>query len=322
MPSIQDTTTEPVSSTQGIQHVMSSTSSTTEPVSSTQGIQHVVSSTSSTTEPVSSTQGIQHVMSSTSSTTQPVFSAQGTQRVMFSPSTAPEPVFNTQGAQESVEENYSAHLYTHPQSINAPPGMFFASTPMNYSGSTTRNRGTMRYSTASPSYSQEQYTYLAKPQNLTSSGDVRKSSSQSRREMIANSPGIQIKKIPLPVFTGHRKDWPEFKAVWKELAEGAFQNKTALAHELKRSLRGEAAQRVKSVYVTKPEAYDIMWKKLETHYSDTSASVQAALEDLHKLKPVAEEVYKGLIELVDAVESSYSQLEEQSQINTLTMRDI
>lgn len=140
--------------------------------------------------------------------------------------------------------------------------------------------------------------------------------------MSMNSHNIQIKKIALPIFTGQRKDWPEFKAVWKELAEGAFQNKTALAHELKRSVRGEAAQRIKSVYVTKPEAYDIMWRKLETHYTDTSASVQAALEDLHKLKPITEEDYKGLIELVDSVESSYSQLEEQNQINALTMRDV
>ena len=30
-----------------------------------------------------------------------------------------------------------------------------------------------------------------------------------------------------------------------------------------------------SVYVTKPEAYDIMWDRLETHNDDASASVQA-----------------------------------------------
>ncbi|KAK3727737.1 hypothetical protein QZH41_005196 [Actinostola sp. cb2023] len=138
----------------------------------------------------------------------------------------------------------------------------------------------------------------------------------SNRGMSANHGNVQLKKIALPVFTGHRKDWPEFKAVWKQLAEGAYENKTALAHELKRSVKGEAAQRIKSVYVTKPEAYDTMWKKLETHYEDASASVQAALEELHRLKPVSEEDYKGLVELVDAVESSYSQLEELNQLNT------
>ncbi|CAB4001171.1 Hypothetical predicted protein, partial [Paramuricea clavata] len=106
------------------------------------------------------------------------------------------------------------------------------------------------------------------------------------------------------------------------MAESASYNKTALAHELKNSVKGEAKHRIKSVFVTKPEAYDIMWGKLECHYGDTTASVQASLEDLQRLKPVKEEDYKALVELVDEVESAYSQLEELNQLNTLTMRDV
>ena len=89
-----------------------------------------------------------------------------------------------------------------------------------------------------------------------------------------------------------------------------------------RSVKGEASQRIKSVYVTKPEAYGTMWKTLEDYYDDASATVQAALEDLHRLKPVTESDYRGLVEFVDVVESSYSQLEELNQLNTLTMRDV
>ncbi|CAB4022649.1 Hypothetical predicted protein, partial [Paramuricea clavata] len=133
---------------------------------------------------------------------------------------------------------------------------------------------------------------------------------------------IRLKRMALPTFSGLRKDWPEFKAVWKSMAESASYNKTALAHELKNSVKGEAKHRIKSVFVTKPEAYDIMWEKLECHYGDTTASVQAALEDLQRLKPVKEEDYKALVELVDEVESAYSQLEELNQLNTLTMRDV
>ena len=133
---------------------------------------------------------------------------------------------------------------------------------------------------------------------------------------------VQLKKLSLPTFSGLRKDWPEFKTVWKQLAESAYTNKTALAHELKRSVKGEASQRIRSVYVTRPEAYETMWKKLKAYYDDTSATVQAALEDLQKLKPVAEGDYRALVEFVDVVESSYSQLEELNQLNTLTMRDV
>lgn len=133
---------------------------------------------------------------------------------------------------------------------------------------------------------------------------------------------VQLRKMELPTFSRHRRDWPEFKTVWRSVAESALRNKTALAHELKRSVRGEASKRIKSVYVTKPEAYDTMWQKLESYYEDVGASVQAALDDLHKLKPVASEDFKGLVELVDVVESAYSQLSELGNLNILTMRDV
>ena len=76
------------------------------------------------------------------------------------------------------------------------------------------------------------------------------------------------------------------------------------------------------MFVTKAEAYDTMWKKLEDYYDDTSATAQAALQDLHKLKPFSETDYRGLVEFVDVVESSYSQLEKLNQLNTLTMGDV
>ena len=65
-----------------------------------------------------------------------------------------------------------------------------------------------------------------------------------------------------------------------------------------------------------------MWGKLEDYYEDTSASVQAALEDLKRLKPVKEEDYKSLVELVDDVEAAYDQLKELNHLNTLIMRDV
>ncbi len=91
-----------------------------------------------------------------------------------------------------------------------------------------------------------------------------------------------LKTMSLPTFSGFRRDWPEFKAVWKSIAKTSNYNKTALAHELKKSVKGEAKVRIKSVYITKLEAYD-MWEKLELYYEDTTASIQAALEGLQRL---------------------------------------
>lgn len=70
---------------------------------------------------------------------------------------------------------------------------------------------------------------------------------QSSGNSSADTLGVHLKKMSLPTFSGQRKDWPEFKTVWRQLAEGAIKNKTALAHELKRSVKGEASQRIKSV---------------------------------------------------------------------------
>ncbi len=66
----------------------------------------------------------------------------------------------------------------------------------------------------------------------------------------------------------------------------------------------------------------MMWNKLESYYEDVRASVQVALDDLHKLKPVAEEDFRGLVDLADEVESAYSQLSELGNLNILTMRDV
>lgn len=138
----------------------------------------------------------------------------------------------------------------------------------------------------------------------------------------AGSSDIHIKKINLPEFSGQRRDWPEFKAIWRELAESALSSRSALAYELKRSLKGQAKDRVKNVFVTKPEAYETMWSRLCEYYDDISAGVDTALDCLRKLKNVREDDYKGIVHLVDEVEAAYAQLEELGQVNVISTREI
>lgn len=133
---------------------------------------------------------------------------------------------------------------------------------------------------------------------------------------------IHIQKVKLPEFSGLRKDWPEFKATWRELAERALTCKTALAVELKRSLKGAAKEKVKNVYVTKPDAYDVIWKRLSDYYDDVGAGVSSALDCLKRLKPVKEDDYKGLVQLVDEVEGVHAQLEELGQVEVISAREV
>ena len=135
-------------------------------------------------------------------------------------------------------------------------------------------------------------------------------------------PAVHLKRFSLPEFSGHRKDWPEFRAVWRHLAEGSYASETALACELKRSLKGEALERVKNIYITRPDAYGAMWKRLSEYYDDVTASVQAAMKDLHNLKPVPEGDFSGFIKLVDIVEGAFAQLEELKQADTINLREV
>ena len=137
-----------------------------------------------------------------------------------------------------------------------------------------------------------------------------------------NAGEVRLEKISLPTFSGQRSDWPEFKTVWKNLAERHYTNKTALAHQLKKAVSGEAKQRIKCVYITKPDAYEQMWTKLEAYYDDKSASIQAALEGLSTLKSVVQDDYRALVQLVDAVEIAYCQLDELGNLDALTTRDV
>ena len=53
-----------------------------------------------------------------------------------------------------------------------------------------------------------------------------------------------------------------------------------------------------------------------------SDKIPTCCHDLHILKPVAGDDFRGLVELVDGVESAYSQLSELGNLNILTMRDV
>lgn len=133
----------------------------------------------------------------------------------------------------------------------------------------------------------------------------------------------KVEKIALPKFSGKRRDWPEFKAVWKKLAEGSFSDPFALATELKRAVKGTAAEdRIKSVSVTRPEAYDFMWRKLNAHYDNAGAIVSEALEALSYLQPVKDKDYQGLIHLVDEVESCFSQLGDVGGLNHVSVLEV
>ena len=79
---------------------------------------------------------------------------------------------------------------------------------------------------------------------------------------------------------------------------------------------------MRCVVITGPQSFDIMWNRLSLHYDDPAASVDSALRKLDNLKPVRNEDYQGLWDMIDAVEVCFSQLTTLNQINCLTLRDV
>ena len=134
---------------------------------------------------------------------------------------------------------------------------------------------------------------------------------------------IQTKKPTLPSFSGDRKDWPEFKCVWKSLAEGQYFNKMQLAMELKKACsKGRAATAVRHIFVTSDTAYDNIWSRLSEEYDDPGLCVQSALKTLASLKAVGDRDYKGIVKLIDVVEGVHNLLKELSQLDAVHTVDI
>ena len=131
----------------------------------------------------------------------------------------------------------------------------------------------------------------------------------------------QLKRIDLPDFHGDRKQWPEFKAMFKHLAESSMRSQQALAYELKRHVKAPADVLIQSVYSTRPGAYEKMWRKLGEVYDDPGASVSAALSSLHNLRRPSED-FKSLVGFINDIEAVHAQLEELEQIQCVSVRDV
>ena len=146
---------------------------------------------------------------------------------------------------------------------------------------------------------------------------------QSSGEFISNTDIIQSKRASLPIFSGHRLDWVEFKCLWKTLAETQVCNKLQLAMELKRCCpKGRAHERLRHLSITSAEVYDKMWDRLIEEYEDPGLSVQFALQRLMSLKSVEDKDNIDIVKFIDNVEGVYTQLVELSNEESIHMIDI
>ena len=134
---------------------------------------------------------------------------------------------------------------------------------------------------------------------------------------------FHLKKRDIPKFSGKRKDWPEFKAIWEKLVVPALPDKVALAAELKLSCKdGPAYQEVCTIAATSDAAYQQMWDSLCQHFDNVTLSVSSALDEIRDFRYTQEEDYQGVVKLIRQVESIYQQLEVLQQVKLVSNREV
>ena len=136
-------------------------------------------------------------------------------------------------------------------------------------------------------------------------------------------PQVQLKRREIPRFNGERADWPEFKEQWQQLVVPAVGNPVALASDLKNALKGGKAYReVENISAGAPNAYGTMWKALCSFYDNVTLSVDAAMEELKRVRKVKEGDHEGTVELIRIVEKAFNQLAVLDQVELVSNREI
>ena len=134
---------------------------------------------------------------------------------------------------------------------------------------------------------------------------------------------VDLKRREIPKFSGKRKDWPEFKAIWQKLIVPSLHNQTALATELKQACKGGTGyDEIRSISAGGERAYEQMWDSLCDHFDNITLSVTSALDEMRHFNHVKEDDYEGIVRLIRQVDSIYQQLEVLDQVNLITNREV
>ena len=166
-------------------------------------------------------------------------------------------------------------------------------------------------------YSQAMERYRSS--HVSSNISLNSSSVESREKNLPSASLVKLKRQEAPKFSGARRDWPEFKNVWLNLVVPAINNEIALATELKAACKdGVGFNEIKNISAGASGAYNRMWDALCLHYDNVVLSVESALSDLKKLRPVKPEDYRATVVLISNIDNIYNQLDMINQVAMVT----
>ena len=145
---------------------------------------------------------------------------------------------------------------------------------------------------------------------MLADGNNHSSTSAHTHVSYRSSMAGKYKKPEPPKFSGKWNDWSEFQARWQHYASVEFDNDFERASALKLAVNGNAFHTIKPVPLGDVNAYQDMWSRLESVYSDVSLSVQAVYDDQCKLKPVKDNDAFGIVCFANDVEVLYDRLRQ------------
>jgi len=134
-----------------------------------------------------------------------------------------------------------------------------------------------------------------------------------------NNSRFKFNKSPLPTFSGDRLAYGEFRSIWQMFAAREFSSDQERAWELKHCLKCEALDCIDSINTVYDGAYQLMWKRLDKKYCNTSLNIRNVYQKLANLSRVREGDMKGLVKLVNEIELCYARLAEIGHVNTITI---
>ena len=144
------------------------------------------------------------------------------------------------------------------------------------------------------------------------------------RQQVATSASPFFKKRHIMKFSGQRKDWPDFRRYWQELALPLIgANDMQRASELKEACKGGTAYpEIENISLGASDAHSLMWKALCDSYDNVVLAVSSAMDDLKGLKCIREGDFRGTVNLIRKVESVYLQLDVLGQVDFVSNREV
>ena len=119
-----------------------------------------------------------------------------------------------------------------------------------------------------------------------------------------------MKKLEPPVFSGKIEDWPEFRAVWQELL--VDHPESVQIQHFRANIPATDAKRVTGV-----KSMAEMWRRMEKIYGDTDLNIITVKTNLENFTPKANQDYKRIMEVYEAVETAVTQLTNLNAVQYL-----